>query len=180
MDFKRPYCNKCKAIYGKSALHNRLLKCQKCRNDLVIKNFNPYTKALIGLGVILLGIGTLFIQGIPIVWIGGFLWGGTLIINGIQTYITLEELEGRKILNKGFPGDKFIEDISGKILDFVENRKNRKKIIIKCDFCGVNLRFPKTKKVLIITCPNCKNSFEYNTMETFNTSSPYFYKTSQN
>lgn len=38
---------------------------------------------------------------------------------------------------------------------------NTRKVQIRCKLCGTRLRFPKTKKTLIVTCPNCKNSFEY-------------------
>ena len=70
MYYKRPYCSRCKLIWGKTSIL-RIINCNKCGKPLVLKDFNPYKKSLLGLLVIVLGLFTLFVGSF--MWFGGFL-----------------------------------------------------------------------------------------------------------
>ncbi len=84
----------------------------------------------IGILILIASASSLFIKSIPIIWIGGFIWGASLIMNG---------LKNSKQQSYSFGG---IE-----------------KEIVNCDNCKQKIRVPKDKQRYInITCPHCKQS----------------------
>jgi len=90
--YKRPYCRSCKLIWGRRSI-GRLFNCTGCNQPLKLKSFNPWLKALYGLGVIAGGAVTLFIPDMPVFWIGGLLWGGQLVVNGFRQWSKVRALD---------------------------------------------------------------------------------------
>ena len=82
--YARLYCTNCKAIYGHQSM-GLIEKCNKCGQELIFKSFSPWPQYLIGLVIICIG-GLTVLLGLPIIWIGGFLWGGRLIFNGFNQW----------------------------------------------------------------------------------------------
>lgn len=148
MSYKRPYCPDCKLIWGENAI-SRVAQCSKCGVTLILEDFNPYTKSILGLLIIAAGCLTFFIKEFPILWIGGFLWGISIIANAFQNWVRIKRLDENARNEKfHFP------------LQFIKTFINRHKFaIIKCLNCEQKLRVPKIRKKLRITCPKCKNSF---------------------
>ncbi len=146
--YKRPYCPDCKLIWGKNSI-NKITQCSKCGVSLILEDFNPYKKSLLGILIIAGGCLTVFIGEFPIIWIGGFLWGISIIATAFQNWAKIRKLDG---------------DIRKKkirfSLQFLKTIKNRWKFtIIKCLSCEQKLRIPRIRKKLRITCPKCKSSF---------------------
>ncbi|HEY4509250.1 MAG TPA: hypothetical protein VJC13_03180 [Candidatus Paceibacterota bacterium] len=92
---------------------------------------NSNTKELvIGIVILVISASSLLIKSIPIIWIGGFIWGGSMIAKALnnkkQYSFRTTEIE---------------------------------KEIITCDNCKQKIRVPKDRQRFInITCPHCKES----------------------
>ena len=103
----RPYCSKCKALWGKQTIGKFNFKpivcktsyegtivagyiaaerCPRCGGPVIMKSFNPWGKILGGLGILIISCVTLAIQILPIIWIGGFIWGVSMIVAGISVW----------------------------------------------------------------------------------------------
>jgi hypothetical protein len=148
MYYKRPYCPDCKLIWGKDAIF-RVTKCNKCGVSLILKDFNPYKKSLLGILIIGAGCLTFFIKEFPILWIGGFLWGISIIVTAFQNWERIRKLDG-DIQERKF----------GALFDPIRTFINRRKFtIINCINCEQKLRVPKIRRKLKITCPKCRDSF---------------------
>lgn len=89
--YARPYCANCKIVWGKQLI-GRMDKCNKCGQETELKSFSPWPKIFIGLGVISLGAFTLILK-LPLVWIGGFLWGGQLVFGGFNQWNKVQKLD---------------------------------------------------------------------------------------
>ncbi|MFZ7132225.1 MAG: glutaredoxin domain-containing protein [Eubacteriales bacterium] len=68
------------------------------------------------------------------------------------------ELAGRNI--RGVPtfqiGDEFVVGLDkGKVLSLVDHK------VVECNQCHVNLRVPITQGTVKVTCPKCKNVFDW-------------------
>lgn len=86
------------------------------------------------IGILILAISacSLFIKSIPIIWIGGFIWGGSLIV---------KSLEKKKHHSYSYTTSEI------------------EKEIITCDNCKQRIRVPKDRqKYVNITCPHCKQN----------------------
>lgn len=91
--YARPYCTTCKLLWGKQSI-GTVLNCTKCGRRLVLKSFNPYAQCAKGLGIMSLG-GLSMILGFPIIWIGGFLWGGQLIFHAFKQWGDVKALDNK-------------------------------------------------------------------------------------
>ena len=148
MYYKRPYCPDCKLIWGEAAI-SKVTQCSKCGVNLILEDFNPYTKSLLGILVIVAGCLTFFIKEIPVIWWGGAIWGLFIIGDAFQNWFRI------KAIDKNTQEKRFYS-ILQPIKAFLNHRKYS---IIVCLKCTQKLRVPKIKKKLIVTCPKCKNSF---------------------
>lgn len=81
----RPYCDRCRVIYERRAAIPPA-QCTKCGNRLRIKSFNPWPTASLGVLAIAAGVVTVCIAEVPIIWIGGFLLGGSIIANAFRNW----------------------------------------------------------------------------------------------
>lgn len=90
--YARPYCNRCKLIWGKRSIGS-VLKCTKCGQNLILKSFNPLSQLLKGLGILSVGGLTMLTDQFPIIWIGGFLWGIQIIFNGFKQWNNVNSLD---------------------------------------------------------------------------------------
>lgn len=145
MYYKRPYCPDCKLIWSNAAI-GKAFNCNKCGNPLTLKDFNPYKKSLLGLLVIALGSLTFFIKEVPLIWIGGVLWGVSIIAYAFKNWLKVNALDKIKTKKTHY---SFIDSIKAVL-------KINKFIIVNCPSCGQKLRAPKIKKNLRIRCPSCK------------------------
>jgi hypothetical protein len=91
-DYSRPYCKNCKLIWGKYSI-GFVLKCTKCGRQLTLRSFNPWAKTITGAVIIIISLLTFLIPDVPIVWIGGFIVGGSVIYNGLNQWSEIEELD---------------------------------------------------------------------------------------
>lgn len=153
--YKRPHCPSCNLIWGYDSI-GKIINCTKCQQPLILKDFNPYKKLFIGLIVIALGSLTFLIKDFPIFWIGGFLWGLSIILYGFQNWQKIKKLDGniRKVHKVNI-----IATVKNKIKIFIQNLKYRNFTVMTCKSCGQRIRFPNRK--LTITCPKCKYNFSY-------------------
>jgi ribosomal protein L37AE/L43A len=147
MSYKRPFCPNCKLFWGKEAI-GKLYKCSKCGRSLEFKDFNPYKGSLLGLLVIIGGALTLLIKAMPIIWIGGFIWGLSLINNAFASWGKVKELDGGIRHRNNFKID---------ISNIINRLKHLNWKITNCPSCGRKLRIPNKK--VIVRCPKCGNSW---------------------
>lgn len=90
--YLRPYCPKCKSIY--SMIKNIGVKnCSQCNGPLKFKSFNPYYSCILGFVILGLGIATLIISASPVIWIGGFIWGGYKIFTCFDKWEEIKKLD---------------------------------------------------------------------------------------
>ena len=134
--YKRPYCKKCKLIFGKDSIGS-LFKCTKCGAPLVLKTFNPNLQLLKGIIILSLGVLTYYLE-LPIIWIGGFLWGGQLLFSGYKQWNEIKDLDKKDSdeEEKNTPSDPYYK-------------------IFTCGFCSTKVRFKKGKGVFNSLCPTC-------------------------
>lgn len=148
-DHTRPYCPICNLIWSKNAI-GRITSCTKCHGRVILKDFNPYGKLLLGLLIIGIGSITLLIKEIPIMWIGGFIWGLSTILYAFQNWSKIQKLDGT---------DEHKRHFSILPLSIRTYFNKRKFEIIECLSCKQKLRVPRLKKKLCVNCPKCQNSF---------------------
>lgn len=91
--YKRPYCTTCRLIWGKPSI-GRVFNCNQCGKSLTLKSFNPWLKALAGVGIIVGGLLTMTIPGFPVYWVGGLLFGPMFIFNGVRQWLKIQRLDG--------------------------------------------------------------------------------------
>ena len=95
IQFARPYCKHCKILYGKQSI-GIVLTCTKCGSPLILKSFNPIPKIAGGIVITLLSFFTLVLEEMPIIWIGGFILGPSLMINAIRQWGQVKKLDKEK------------------------------------------------------------------------------------
>lgn len=147
-NFTRPYCPICNLIWGKNAI-GRITSCSKCYGPIILKDFNPYPKLFLGISIILLGGLTLFIKELPIIWIGGFLWGLSTILYSFQNWLNIKKLDSSNENKSHFSPFSSIRKYFNK----------RSFVIITCLNCRQKMRLPKLNKKLKVACPKCQNTF---------------------
>ena len=89
--YSRPYCENCGTVYSIWNFGVNSL-CSKCGHPLSVKSFNPWPKALAGIGLLGGGIA-MVIYGLPIIWIGAFIWGGQLIHSAHKQWSQIKKME---------------------------------------------------------------------------------------
>lgn len=139
--YLRPYCEKCKLIWGNQSI-GRVFKCTKCNRSLVLETFNPWPKVILGVGIICSGGLTLFVKEIPIIWVGGFLYGASLMINGLKQWSKIKELDDAKIGVKKETGN---DDANYEI--------------INCGSCSTKIQALKGRGIIKIRCPKCSGEY---------------------
>jgi len=158
--YKRPYCEECKQIYGNTAI-GRVLKCQKCGRPLILKNFNPHFKLLLGLLVIGLGCLTFFVKELPVLWFGGILWGGSIIVYGYANWEKIKKMDTRSNAKPNF-----VKTMQDKWRNFVARKKikyrEKQLIVVECKFCRRQIRVPINKGQIKVRCPKCELMFKFN------------------
>lgn len=89
--YLRLYCTNCKLVFSRQNI-GVINNCNKCGQELNFRSFNPWPKIFIGTSIIGLGGLTIYL-GLPIIWIGGFLWGGQMIFNGFDQWEKVKTLD---------------------------------------------------------------------------------------
>lgn len=90
--YNRLYCANCKIIY--SVIKNiGLKKCRTCGKQLTLKSFNPYISLFSGIFILLIATASVVFSTSPIMWIGGFILGGGLCINGFEKWDKIRDLD---------------------------------------------------------------------------------------
>lgn len=140
--YVKPYCYSCRLIFGSSSQ----LNCNKCGRPLIFKSFNPLKTLLKGLGFIFLGSTTLFMQWVPIIWIGGFLYGGSLIFNGFKQWSEIKTMDrSQEPSEKNEPVD------------------DKDHIVITCGICSKKFKVRRGQGITQIKCPDCFNIYKIKT-----------------
>ena len=90
--YLRPYCKNCKLIY--SLIKNISLRnCTQCGKPLKLKSFNPYPYFFLGIVIFLISATTLIVSYMPIIWIGGFIWGISLMVKSFDNWNKIKDLD---------------------------------------------------------------------------------------
>lgn len=139
-NYSRPYCEKCNLVYRKGSI-GIVLNCEKCKQKLILKDFSPWPKVGSGIAFIALGAFTL-LANLPIIWIGGFIAGGILIYQGVETAGRIEDLDQGK------------EETMLDTKDFV---------IITCGNCSEKIRMIRNQGIVTKQCFTCKKEFRVRT-----------------
>jgi len=90
--YSRPYCENCKLIWGVGAI-GQIVHCTECGAPLIWKSFNPWPRVGGGIALISVGLVTTFLWLIPIVWIGAYIWGGSLIYNAWRQWSKINKID---------------------------------------------------------------------------------------
>ena len=138
--YQRLYCKNCKLIYGKNSFDPF---CSSCKKGLVLKDFNPTLKVLLGVLIIVLASLTFLIPNVLIIWIGGFIWGGYIIYRGTEQWNKIEQLDGKQ--NGSFDKPHLKSD------EYNE--------VITCGKCSEKFKVNKTHSAQRVTCPLCSSSY---------------------
>lgn len=91
--YARLYCKTCNLILSKNAILH-VFVCNKCGKKLILKSFNPLPSFIAGLGIFSLG-GLTILLGLPIIWIGGFIWGIQKIYYGFEQWSNIKRIDNK-------------------------------------------------------------------------------------
>jgi hypothetical protein len=139
----RPYCPSCKLIWGRQSL-GLVRNCTQCGKPLTIKSYKPWLRILGGVSAITLGGVTIAVQQIPLIWIGGFLFGGSLVINGFRQWFKLLSLDMDRQKQ---------EDL----------RDSLKKIVFTCGKCSTKFSVKRGRGETTVSCPGCYETLRLRT-----------------
>jgi DNA-directed RNA polymerase subunit RPC12/RpoP len=158
--YHRPYCRNCNLIWGRQAIGS-VLKCTQCGSPLVLKSFNPWFKILGGVAIIGASVAIIFMEWVPLIWIGGFILGPVLIFNAIKNQSRIRKLDdGRKATQK-VSGKARRSEVKGSWKEYKEPKsksspvEQTKYITITCGKCFGKMSVPKGKGLIRVTCPHC-------------------------
>lgn len=87
------------------------------------------------------GALTLAVPHFPLIWIGGFLVGGSLIINGFRQWFNVLSIDA--------------QDMKGKEQREVPH-DDAKSVVITCGKCYTRIRVKRGKGVTTVWCPGCQ------------------------
>lgn len=147
--YSRPYCDKCKLIYGIGAT-GYVKNCTECGRPLVMKSFNPWTKLVGAVVLIAIGLVTILVTEIPIIWIGAFLWAIVLIFNGFRQWSKIKDLDNPYKSQQGESQYTKAQHESKE-----ELRDDANYTVINCGACFHQYKVTKGQGVVVTTCPNC-------------------------
>lgn len=125
-NYHRPYCVSCNSIYSIYTV-GVLSNCPKCGRPLILKSFNPWIETVKGL-VIILGFGVTLLF-LPIIWIGGLIWGAHIIYQGHKQWLEIRKLD--KKIEQKIKNVKSVEE---------EKKKSEISITSYCPNCGVGIK----------------------------------------
>lgn len=112
-----------------------------------MKSSEPWVKIIGGIIAILAGGLTLFLK-LPLIWIGGFIWGVMLIINGIK------QLSEKTI---------YFDNGSIERNKYNGMKDTESRIVITCGACSHKFYIRKGKGRIKIKCPKCKHEYNIKT-----------------
>lgn len=140
--YLRLYCENCKLIYTIEAL-GHVTYCSTCGKPLIMKSFNPWPKAIGAVVLIAIGLATILVADIPIIWIGAFIWAIGLLVNGFSQWSKIKDLDSRsQYVAPANPIKEELEDDS-------------KHIIVNCGACFHQYRVHRGKGITKTKCPSC-------------------------
>ncbi len=145
LTMKRPYCDNCKIIWSKYA-SDSVKYCLTCNNRIKIKTFYPELKVVGGVIIILFALFTLFSEDSSVIWIGGFLFGGSLIGLGIDQSSTINKLDRDSEPNIPKQKPK-------------EKKPDPNNIVITCGNCGNQINVKKGQGIVTIQCSKCLGQY---------------------
>ena len=134
--YRRPYCTTCRLIWGKPSI-GRVFNCNQCGKPLTLKSFNPWLKALAGVGIVVGGLLTMTIPWFPVFWIGGLIFGPMFMFNGVRQWLKIRKLDGDS-------GPK------------TPTERLKQGGILTCKKCGIKNRVASHSRKLRPICGNCK------------------------
>lgn len=110
-----------------------------------MKSFNPWPKA-IG-AVVLIGVGliTLLIAEIPIIWIGAFIWAIGLLINGFRQWSKIKDLDNPRRSQYIAPPNPVRK----------EPKEDRRHVVVNCGACFHQYRVRRGQGIIKTKCPSC-------------------------
>ena len=140
--YSRPYCASCKLVYGIEAL-GRVAHCSTCGKPLTMKSFNPWPKAIGASALIIIGVATIFVAEIPIVWIGAFIWAISLLVNAFGQWSKIKDLDAKS--ERVAPASPINEQL----------KDDSKSIVVNCGACFHQYPVGRGRGVISIKCPRC-------------------------
>jgi predicted RNA-binding Zn-ribbon protein involved in translation (DUF1610 family) len=144
--YSRPYCKNCELIYGIGSI-GYLKYCTQCGRPLIMKSFNPWYKFWGGVALITTGAITVFFSVIPIVWIGAFIWGFSLMINSFRQWRKIKKLDEAR-------ESQFVET-KYKVRETQSKKDDKNHVVITCGACSHKIRVRRGQGIIKIRCPNC-------------------------
>jgi uncharacterized CHY-type Zn-finger protein len=140
--YSRLYCGNCKLIYAMEAL-GHVTHCSTCGKPLTMKSFSPWPKAIGAVALIAIGLATIFVADIPIVWIGAFIWAIGLLVNGFSQWSKVKDLDSRS------------QDIATSSPVKEELKDDEKDTVVNCGACFHQYRVHRGKGIIKTKCPKC-------------------------
>jgi predicted RNA-binding Zn-ribbon protein involved in translation (DUF1610 family) len=116
------------------------LQCPKCRGSIIYKSFNPWISTIGGILVLGGSLATVFISGIPVIWIGGFILGGSLLFKGFSQWSEIEKL------------DSPIDEKKNKTQEPIEDQDH---MVVTCGSCFEKIKLRKGRGATKTRCPKC-------------------------
>jgi predicted RNA-binding Zn-ribbon protein involved in translation (DUF1610 family) len=148
--YARPYCKNCKLVYGMRAI-GLVTHCTQCGQPLTLKSVNPWPKTFGGIALISVGLVTIFFWMIPIVWIGAFIWGGSLIYKGWKQWSQVKKLD----VASESPHIKGEYEVPKPQSRKTNMKDDDKHVVITCGACSYRFRVRRGQGTIKIRCPNC-------------------------
>lgn len=140
--YQRLYCENCKLIYPIGAL-GHVTHCSTCGKLLTMKSFNPWPKAIGAVALIVIGLVTILVAAIPIIWIGAFIWAIGLLVNGFRQWSGIKDLDSRS--QYVAPPNPAKEEL----------RDDSEHIVVNCGACFHQYRVRRGKGIVKTKCPSC-------------------------
>lgn len=139
---QRPYCSHCKIAWSKYDI-GRIKQCSTCHSNLALASFYPMSKIIGGFAILIISLLTIVIMQIPIIWIGGFIVGITIMVNGIKEKKSLMRLDKKAKPKKETPPPKV----------------NNKYLMVTCGACNTKIKVKKGQGIVTVKCPECLGEY---------------------
>ena len=138
------YCEKCKLIYAIGVI-GQAKYCNNCGHLLTVKSFKPWYSVIGAAVLITIGLVTVFVVAIPIIWIGAFIWAIGLIVNAFRQWSKIKDLDNPHRSQYVAPSNPVKNEL----------KDDSKHIVVNCGACSHQYRVSRGKGIIKTKCPSC-------------------------